>query len=150
MAEEKEEPKEEKAPPKPRRIPSISAPNPPNVNQDQANTFELLLVLGIVLLLVSPVGKWLGDIVKEITTKHDVNLSLNPFQQSTTTSTTTKGPNQPAGSSGPSGATRLFNVPIVGPTGEAGSIQVVAHDVQSAFQNAYQGGNVPTGPAVPA
>jgi hypothetical protein len=53
-----------------------------------------------------------------------------------------------SGSSGPSGGTRLFNVPIIGPDGGAGTIQVVAHDPASAVINASQGGNTPTGPAV--
>jgi len=45
--------------------------------------------------------------------------------------------------------TSLYNVPIVDQYGGKGSIQVVAHDVQSAVENAHQGGNTPTGPAVP-
>ena len=54
-----------------------------------------------------------------------------------------------AGSAG-SGGTSLYTVPIVGPDGTAGTIQVVAHDAASAVQNATQGGNSPTGPATPA
>ncbi len=42
----------------------------------------------------------------------------------------------------------LFTVPINGPNGSgAGTIQVNASDAQAAVQNAYQGGNTPTGPA---
>lgn len=44
--------------------------------------------------------------------------------------------------------TQLYNVPIIGPDGGVGTIQVVAHDPQSAVQNAHQGGNTPTGGAV--
>ncbi len=46
-----------------------------------------------------------------------------------------------------SGGTSLFNVPIIGPDGTTGTIQVVAHDAASAAINATQGGNSPTGPA---
>lgn len=44
-----------------------------------------------------------------------------------------------------SGHTSLYNVPIIGPDGTGGTIQVVAHDVTSALANATQGGNQPTG-----
>jgi hypothetical protein len=47
-------------------------------------------------------------------------------------------------------STQLYNVPIMGPGGSgAGTIQVVANNPQAAYQNAYQGGNTPTGPATP-
>lgn len=48
-----------------------------------------------------------------------------------------------------SGATGLYNVPIIGPDGTPGTIQVVAHDSTSALANATQGGNHPTGSPVP-
>lgn len=56
----------------------------------------------------------------------------------------------PGASSGGSGggSTSLWNVPILGPDGTQGSIQVVAHDAASAVENAHQGGNTPIGAAV--
>jgi len=42
----------------------------------------------------------------------------------------------------------LWNVPIVDASGGAGSIQVASTTAAGAYQNAYQGGNTPTGPAV--
>lgn len=55
------------------------------------------------------------------------------------------------GGGGNQGGTSLFNVPIMGPNGSgAGTIQVVAHDAAGAYENAHQGGNTPTGPAVSA
>src|SRR5215471_9514978 len=125
------------------------------MNSKQAMTWELLLILGIILLLTSPIGDWLGSIVQELTVHHDMNLSFNPLSKTSIISGTgiTHDVNQPAsggGGGGGGGGTSLFNVPIVSSSGEAGTIQVVAHDVASAQNNAYQGGNTPTGPAVSA
>jgi len=125
------------------------------MNKQQAMTWELLLILGIILLLTSPVGDWLGSIVRELTVHHDMNLSFNPFSKTSIIGGTgiTHGANIPAGGGGGGGGgggTSLFNVPIVNAAGEPGTIQVVAHDVASAQGNAYQGGNTPTGPAVSA
>lgn len=124
------------------------------MNRTQSMTWELLLILGIVLLLVSPIGNWLGSIVEEMATGHKVNLSLNPFAKSETTpggsDALTHGAMIPGNSGGGGGGTSLFNVPIVNSAGEPGTIQVVAHDSASAQNNAYQGGNTPTGSAVPA
>lgn len=116
------------------------------MNKGQSMTWELLLILGIVLLLISPVGDWLGSIVGLITTHHDVNLNFNPLNPGTTkfqnaTGTTTS-------TSGNSGGTHLFNVPITDASGGAGTIQVVASDAQAAVANASQGGNTPTGSAI--
>jgi hypothetical protein len=45
--------------------------------------------------------------------------------------------------------TVLWRVPIEGPNGSgAGFIEVASKDAASAFENARQGGNTPTGPAV--
>lgn len=46
--------------------------------------------------------------------------------------------------------TSLFNVPIVDASGGAGTIQVVANSASAAYENAFQGGNTPTGSATPA
>lgn len=50
----------------------------------------------------------------------------------------------------PPPTTSLFNVPITGPDGGAGFIQVVANNAAAARENAYQGGNTPTGDPTPA
>lgn len=48
------------------------------------------------------------------------------------------------------GGTQLYNVPIMGPNGSGqGTIQVVAHDLASAIENAHQGGNTPITGAQP-
>lgn len=57
---------------------------------------------------------------------------------------------QPVTSNPTAAGTSLFNVPIVDASGGAGTIQVVANDAASAFANASQGGNTPTGSATPA
>lgn len=41
----------------------------------------------------------------------------------------------------------VYNVPIIGPDGGAGTIKVNARDPESAVENASQGGNTPTGGA---
>lgn len=125
------------------------------MNSKQAMTWELLLILGIILLLTSPVGDWLGSIVQTLTVHHDMNLSFNPLSKTSIIGGTgiTHGVNQPGGSGGGGGGgggTSLFNVPIVDSSGGAGTIQVVAHDAASASNNAYQGGNTPTGSPTPA
>jgi hypothetical protein len=123
------------------------------MNTKQSMTWELLLILGIVLLLTSPVGDWLASIVREITVHHDMNLSFNPFSKTSVIGGTgiMHDVNLPAGGGGGgSGGTSLFNVPIVNASGEPGTIQVVAHDAASATGNAYQGGNTPTGSPTPA
>lgn len=123
------------------------------MDKNQSLTWELLLILAIVVLLMSPVGDWLGSIVYEITVKHDMNLTFNPLDRRATTitpGTGIRGSSSGGGSSGGGGGTSLFNVPIVNSSGESGTIQVVAHDVASATGNASQGGNTPTGPAVSA
>lgn len=116
------------------------------MNKDQSFTWELLLLLGIVVILISPVGAWLADVVKEIATYHNVqlNFGFGGFGQSSTSAHTSTGIQ--FGGSNPS----LFNVPITNANGEPGTIQVVAHDAAGALANATQGGNTPTGVATPA
>jgi|SRR5215475_1242230 len=115
------------------------------MNKDQSFTWELLLLLGITVILISPIGNWLADLVKEIATYHDVQLNFGFGGLGGTTSAHTA-PSGNGGGSNPS----LFNVPIVNANGEAGTIQVVAHDAAGALSNATQGGNRPTGVATPA
>lgn len=116
------------------------------MNKDQSFTWELLLLLGIVVILISPIGSWLADVVKEIATYHNVqlNFGFGGLGQSTTSAHNTSGIQ--LGGSNPS----LFNVPIVNSSGEPGTIQVVASDAAAALQNATQGGNTPTGNAIRA
>jgi len=49
------------------------------MSQEQSFTWELLLILGIIVVLISFLGKFLGGLVQEITTHHDVELNWNPF-----------------------------------------------------------------------
>jgi hypothetical protein len=114
------------------------------MNKDQSFTWELLLLLGIVVILISPIGAWLADVVKEIATYHNVQLNFGFGGLGGTTSAHSAPTN--TGGNNPS----LFNVPIVNANGEAGSIQVVASDASAALSNATQGGNTPTGKAIPA
>lgn len=126
--------------------PSVSAPN---LKDDQALTWSLLLILAIVVVWVSPWGKYISDIVAEITTYHPTKLDFNPLSDiRNPLDGIFHGANQPAGGGGGGGGgggTSLFNVPIVDSSGGAGTIQVVAHDAASASENAHQGGNTPTG-----
>jgi len=116
------------------------------MNKDQSFTWELLLLLGIVVILISPIGAWLADVVKEIATYHNVQLN---FGFGGLGSSATSAHSAPAGNTGGNNPS-LFNVPIVNANGEAGSIQVVASDASAALSNATQGGNTPTGKAIPA
>lgn len=130
------------------------------MNTHQHMTWELLLILGIVLLLISPIGDWLGSIIEDLSTYHDAKLNLNPFGGNSTTQIgpdtgITHGAMIPADNGGSNSALRtdtpsLWNVPIVDANGEAGTIQVVSGSLSGAIQNAHQGGNTPTGSAVPA
>jgi hypothetical protein len=141
-----------------RNQPSNGAQTPDvSMREEQAITWSLLMVLGIVVVWVSPWGKWLSEVVKEITTYHETKLDFNPLSEIQGPPNPLQnipgigglfhGANQPADSGG---GTSLFNVPITNANGEPGSIQVVAHDSASAVGNASQGGNTPTGPATPA
>lgn len=121
------------------------------MNKSQSMTWELLLILGIVLLLISPVGNWLGSVVGLISTHHDVKLNFNPLNPGSTSLNNSAGTVTSSGvtnkSSGSGSNPQLFNVPIIDASGGAGTIQVVASDAASALQNATQGGNKPTGNA---
>lgn len=99
------------------------------MNKSQSMTWELLLILGIVLLLVSPIGDWLGSIVSEIATHHDVSMTFNPFAKVSTT--TTQG-----GSSGPIGH---YTIPLLG----GGDMTVNANSQQAAIENVRAQGGTP-------
>lgn len=118
------------------------------MDRNQSLTWEFLVILGVVLVIISPIGEWLSSIVYEISVKHDVKLTFNPLTNPL--SGIFHAPmigGGSGGSGGGSGGTSLFNVPIVDSSGGAGTIQVVAHDAASAENNAHQGGNTPTGAA---
>lgn len=129
--------------------PQVSAPSAPDMNDDQSFTLELLIILGLILVMISPIGKWLSGLVNEIATYHQVNLSLNPFGQSSGGGTT-NAPMIPGNNQSSGGSPSLWNVPIINSNGEPGSIQVVSGSQAGAETNAHQGGNTPTGSASPA
>lgn len=99
------------------------------MNKDQNLTFELLLILGVVLLLISPIGQWLAGLVSEIVVPHKINLTLNPFDQSPTTATT----------GGPTSLVGHYTVPLAG----GGSMTVNASDPNAARQNVIAEGGTP-------
>lgn len=68
----------------------------------------------------------------------------------TSTSGVVHAANAPTGGGSGGGGVSLWNVPIIDSSGVPGTIQVDAHDAASAVQNAFQGGNTPTGDASPA
>jgi hypothetical protein len=115
------------------------------MNKDQSLTWELLTILGVILLLISPLGQWLAGVVYEASVHHDMNLSFNPFGGSKTSTFQPTSSSSSGGSRSGSSGTSLFNVGIIDANGEAGTMQVVAHDQASALGNATQGGNTPTG-----
>jgi len=99
------------------------------MNKDQSLTFELLLILAVVLVLISPLGEWLAGLVREITVTHKINLTLNPFDQTPTTATT-------------GGSTALvghYTVPLAG----GGEMRVNASDPAAARANVIAEGGTP-------
>lgn len=102
------------------------------MSKDQAMTFELLMILAVVLVLVSPVGKWLNMLITEITTYHKVNLSFNPLNQGPST-IGTSGTSGTSGS-GNSGVVHGFNIPLEG----GGSVTVNSTTLAGAQENAKQ------------
>jgi hypothetical protein len=131
------------------------------MTRGQSVTWELLLVLGLALLLVTVWGRFLGGLVDELATYHDVKL----FQGKTGGGDK----QQPPVTIGPGGVPRLgpfdigpfhipqfplqpepiqsgehqFTIPLLG----GGSMTVNANDIQSAIQNVIaQGGTPNTNP----
>jgi len=49
------------------------------MNQDQSFTWELLLILGLIVVFISFWGKILGGIVQEILTRHELELNWDPL-----------------------------------------------------------------------
>lgn len=95
-------------------------------------TFELLIILGVVLVLVSPVGQWLNGLVQEITTYHKVNLSFNPLNLGPSTSGAAA--SSGSGSGGGSGLVHGFDIPLQG----GGSVTVNSTSLAGAQENAKQ------------
>lgn len=114
---------------------SASSVSAPSLDDNQSITWELLLVLGIVLLLISPVGNWLASIVREISTHHNMNLTFNPLDTKTST---TMGPMQPA--SGESNrSVGHYTVNLSG----GGQMTVNANSPQAAVENVKAEGGTP-------
>jgi len=103
------------------------------MDKNQSLTFELLIILGVVLVLISPVGQWLASIVEEIATSHKFNLSFNPFD---------KGPSQVASNapaSQSSSHTSSYTVDLAG----GGQMTVNANSPQAARDNVVAQGGTP-------
>ena len=107
------------------------------MDKNQSLTWELLLILGIVVLLMSPVGDWLGSIVREIATKHDMNLTFNPLDR---TSSIIHGPMESGGGGG--GSNQLVGHYTVNLAG-GGQMTVNASDPQAAIANVKAEGGTP-------
>jgi|SRR5215469_3986004 len=99
------------------------------MNKDQSLTFELLLILGVVLILISPLGQWLAGLVSEMIVPHKINLTLNPFDQSPTTTTT----------GGPTALVGHYTVDLAG----GGQMTVNASDPAAARANVIAEGGTP-------
>lgn len=111
----------------------------PSLNDDQGMTWELLMILGIVLLLISPVGDWLAGVVREITTHHNMNLTFNPLQTGTSIQSGT-GINSGGGSGNNSNAgVGHFTVDLAG----GGQMTVNASSPQAAVENVKAEGGTP-------
>lgn len=108
----------------------------PNLNDDQSLTFELLMILGLVLILISPLGQWLAGIVQEIATHHDFKLTFNPLDK---TSTTFHSTNQPVSSGGSNAPIGHYTIDLAG----GGQMTVNASSQQAAIENAKAEGGTP-------
>lgn len=105
------------------------------MNKNQGLTWELLLILGIVVLLMSPVGDWLGSIVSEIATHHNMNLTFNPLDRAKTAVT----PGTGIAASGSSGGVGHFTVDLAG----GGQMNVNASSPEAARENVKAEGGTP-------
>jgi hypothetical protein len=106
------------------------------MDKNQSLTWELLLILGIVVLLMSPIGDWLGSIVQEIATHHDMNLTFNPLDKSQTTVTPGTGIKANSGSTMGIGH---YTINLAG----GGQMTVNASDPNAAVQNVKAEGGTP-------
>ena len=88
---------------------------------------------------MSPVGDWLGSIVREIAVHHDMNLTFNPLDNKTSITPGTgimHGPIQPGGSNALVGH---YTVNLAG----GGQMTVNASDPNAAVQNVIAQGGTP-------
>jgi hypothetical protein len=108
------------------------------MDNNQSLTWELLLILGIVVLLMSPIGDWLGSIVQEIATHHNMNLTFNPLQTSTSVTPGT-GINAPGNSGGSNSAVGHYTVNLAG----GGQMTVNASSPSAAVENVKAEGGTP-------
>jgi len=106
------------------------------MDKNQGVTWELLLILGIVVLLMSPVGDWLASIVREIATHHDMNLTFNPLDNSTSI---IHGPMEPASGGGSNQLVGHYTVNLAG----GGQMTVNASDPNAAVANVRAEGGTP-------
>lgn len=105
------------------------------MNKSQSNTFELLIILGVILVLVSPIGQWLAEVVQQITTHHNVTLNFNPFAQGPST---VMGANQPAGG-GSNALVGHYTIDLAG----GGQMTVNANSQAAAIENVKAEGGTP-------
>lgn len=98
-------------------------------------TWEFLVILGVVLLLTSPVGDWLAGLVREASTHHDMKLSLNPFDKTTASGSGSGG----SGGSSSNSPIGHFDIPLEG----GGAMNVNAHSLQDAIGNVASTGAHP-------
>jgi len=97
------------------------------------------LILGIIVLLMSPVGDWLGSIVREISTKHDMNLTFNPLDNKTSI---TPGTGIMHDTMQPGGSNNLIGHYTVNLAG-GGQMTVNASDPNAAIANVKAEGGTP-------
>jgi|SRR5215469_11200364 len=109
------------------------------MDKHQSLTWELLLILGIVVLLMSPVGDWLGSIVREIATKHDMNLTFNPLDRRATTITPGTGIMHDVNQPGSNSLVGHYTVNLAG----GGQMTVNANSPQAAVANVSAEGGTP-------
>lgn len=116
------------------------------MNKHQGFTWELLIILGLVALFVSPVGTWLGSIVYEISQHHDISLTFNPFDKRSTTFSNSTGTlsggtftNTSSSDGTSSGLVHSYNIPLQG----GGAMTVNANSQQAAIQNVQAEGGTP-------
>lgn len=117
------------------------------MNRDQVLTWNILLILLIILVFVGAWGDWFRGILEEITTYHPTKLNFSPVG----TPDPAKGigeiidavrnrispPEQKPESS--SGGVSTFDIPLIG----GGYVHQVATDLPSAIKNVRETGNTP-------
>jgi hypothetical protein len=116
--------------------PSVSAPS---LHEDQSLTWSLLLILAIVVVWVSPWGKWLSDIVSEITTYHQTNLNFFPLAQTSSSGGSSSGGGSSSSQTSNNTLVHGFTIPLAG----GGSITTNSTSQAGAIANVESTGNTP-------